>query len=507
MKTKGFLLVSLVLLAFLSYAQARENASNFNKQASKSPRPVTPICGKCIFGGTADSYKNHSLDCMNSNGGDADKDGVPDDCDNCKPGKIACQGLGAMPPCWNPNQEDSSDPKDGIGDICETEECVVNTKLTKKDGTLIVVTNKVLYEKCGNNDADCDGEADWYIDSIYKHLLPACDSCPPPPSMSPYNGIEYPNDFNFECTGPAPNVGCPADQPCCNPTYEDVCKKLPNPCGNTDTDGDGLANDCDNCPFVINLTQTDSNKDGIGDECEVKDKNGKWFLDTDGDGKANDKDNCPFVVNVNQWDADKDGIGDECDTCPTAPIGETDENGKDICGKFYKQCPSGTLLVGVDSDGDGMDDACDDNDLLTNYSKYWFEWQTRIDELKNIELADIDDDNVIDANDNCPFVANSNQLDSDGDGVGNLCDTNNVPTTGVGSKTCSQYSVLNKTCWKYCPSISGDTSKYYSYKLSGVDSDADGVDDACDQDLPTEHFYWQKWKDHLKQKGFDTSGI
>lgn len=400
MKTKGFLLVSLVLLVFLSYAQARENASNFNKQASKLPRPVTPICGKCIPGGTANSYKNYSLDCMKSNGGDADKDGVPDDCDNCKSGKIACQGLGAMPPCWNPNQEDSSDPKDGIGDICETEECVMYEKLTKKDGTLIVVTNKVPYEKCGNNDADCDGEADWYFNSYYKHLHPACDSCPPPPPMSPYNGIEYPDDFNFECNGPAQNANCPADKPCCNPTYEDVCKKLLNPCGNTDTDGDGLANDCDNCPFVINLTQTDSNKDGIGDECEMK--------------------NMP------------------------------------------------------------NDDASD---------------------------GGIDGDKIPDDNDNCPFVANSDQLDSDGDGVGNMCDTNNIPTTGVGSKTCSQYSVPNKMCWKYCPSISGDTSKYFSYKLSGVDSDADGVDDACDQDLPTEHFYWQKWKQYLKQKGFDTSGI
>lgn len=28
----------------------------------------------------------------------------------------------------------------------------------------------------------------------------------------------------------------------------------------------------------------------------------------------------------------------------------------------------------------------------------------------------------ITSNDNCPFVSNANQLDSDGDGFGNLCD-------------------------------------------------------------------------------------
>jgi hypothetical protein len=38
--------------------------------------------------------------------------------------------------------------------------------------------------------------------------------------------------------------------------------------------------------------------------------------DADGDGIADDEDNCPTEPNRNQSDADTDGVGDTCDTCP-----------------------------------------------------------------------------------------------------------------------------------------------------------------------------------------------
>lgn len=40
----------------------------------------------------------------------------------------------------------------------------------------------------------------------------------------------------------------------------------------TDTDGDGVGDECDNCPLVSNAAQTDSNFNGVGDSCEGQDK-------------------------------------------------------------------------------------------------------------------------------------------------------------------------------------------------------------------------------------------
>jgi len=127
-----------------------------------------------------------------------------------------------------------------------------------------------------------------------------------------------------------------------------------------DTDHDGIGDACDVCPTVVNADQADADADGIGDVCE----------DADADGVFDLVDNCLTVGNSEQTDTDNDGVGDRCDVCPT--VGDNQ----------------------ADSDSNGVGDACQDSDS----------------------------DGVIDIADNCPALANADQLDSDNDGKGDLCD-------------------------------------------------------------------------------------
>jgi len=81
----------------------------------------------------------------------------------------------------------------------------------------------------------------------------------------------------------------------------------------TDSDGDLIDDDIDNCPFIYNPDQTDLDGDGIGYACEN-------CVDIDGDGYGDPgysinicpDDNCPGTYNPDQTDSDGDGVGDSC---------------------------------------------------------------------------------------------------------------------------------------------------------------------------------------------------
>ena len=61
----------------------------------------------------------------------------------------------------------------------------------------------------------------------------------------------------------------------------------------------------DNCPGQKNPDQTDTNKDGVGDACQM--------VDQDNDGITDFKDNCRYAANPDQKDEDNDGVGDACE--------------------------------------------------------------------------------------------------------------------------------------------------------------------------------------------------
>lgn len=88
---------------------------------------------------------------------------------------------------------------------------------------------------------------------------------------------------------------------------QDNCIYVFNP-QQRDSDYDGLGNECDNCPTIANVDQKDTDWDGTGDMCDS---------DRDGDGILNTVDNCPLHYNPTQSDRDGDRWGDECDNCKT----------------------------------------------------------------------------------------------------------------------------------------------------------------------------------------------
>ncbi len=206
-----------------------------------------------------------------------------------------------------------------------------------------------------------------------------------------------------------------------------------------DYDEDGHEDDTDNCPFVANKSQVDTDGDLVGDACDV----------------------CPQVVDPSQQDIDADGLGDKCDAdidndglinaqdnCPAVP---NNFGGKQLDTDGDKQGDA----CDTDDDNDGWDDAVDNCPLIHNPNQ-------SIDPGKTSgKVCDNDDDgdNIPNAKDSCPLVANTDQKDSDGDKVGDDCDLDK-----------DNDGVLNRV--DNCPDLDNKDQK---------DADRDGKGDACDE--------------------------
>lgn len=243
-----------------------------------------------------------------------------------------------------------------------------------------------------------------------------------------------------------------------------------------DTDGDGVNDGEDLCPYTSDAAQEDLDDDGLGDACDA---------DADGDGDelgldCDDADPSTSELTPFYADGDDDGLGDSADplqVCGTdAPDGYVATGGDN--------CPSTANGNQTDSDGDGLGDACD---------------------VTSTTDGDRDEDGTTDSLDNCPTVANATQEDRDEDGAGDACDTDadgdgfalgtDCDDTNAAAHAFATYyhdsdgdglgdgSIQARACADAAPdgyvSTPGDNCPLNA-NPDQADSDEDGYGDACD---------------------------
>ena len=188
--------------------------------------------------------------------------------------------------------------------------------------------------------------------------------------------------------------------------------------------------------FYYQDVQCDGNGNGVVAQND--------FDNLDGDGVLFAADNCKFDFNPTQADADGDGIGNACDNCPGATTPNADQK---------------------DSDGDGVGDVCDLDDIdfdgivnqLDNCPDVYNPTQavgqggrgTACD-----QNTDRDADGTSDRLDKCVRTSNPSQVDTDGDGVGDACDgdCNGAHAQNLSTGSCSRSSQIQCTSLAQCPS-------------------------------------------------------
>mgnify|MGYP001386115426 CR=1 FL=1 len=260
-----------------------------------------------------------------------------------------------------------------------------------------------------------------------------------------------------------------------------------NPLEIKDSDGDGIGDNSDQCPYLWGNMETgsemgclDTDGDGIADDSDLFINDPTQWSDVDGDGygdniKGTLPDTCPLESGNSELggygcpDTDKDGYGNNVDKFPvdSTQWNDTDGDGygdsdlgrnPDYCPEENGTSSKGGTLGCLDSDGDGWADIID---LYPTETNLW---------------SDSDGDGFSDQlghptiSDDCPGqIGDSTEMmrgcpDMDDDGIPDIYDDD---TDGDGISNSIERQA------GYDP---------YDSQNTPVDFDGDGIPDALDDD-------------------------
>jgi hypothetical protein len=398
---------------------------------------------------TCDGKDNDCDGQTDENFPDTDDDGVADCLEADKDGDGIADGIDNCPSDFNPQQQDHD--LDGDGDACDQDDDNDQSADWLDCGPFDDEVYPGAEELCDGKDNDCNAIADeGFIDSDgdgWKNCIDEDDDndqSPDPQDCAPEDPSVHPAAEEI-CDG--------ADNDCDNQVdegYPDLNEDGIADCADEDMDGDGIANQDDNCPKIGNEEQEDLDEDGTGDACDA---------DMDGDAILNTVDNCPEQANTPQADLDSDGAGDKCDEDLD---GDGFDNGTDNCpevenpGQEDLDLDDAGDVCDEDLDGDGLDNSMDNCPATANEGQE----DADLDSVGDACDNDADGDAIPDGIDNCPGITNPTQADSDNDGQGDPCD-DDLDGDGFDNDKDN------------CPLVSNADQS---------DLDLDGVGDACEDD-------------------------